>query len=246
MLKTFKYKLYPTKAQKQSMHETTFICSLVYNQCIAQRKETWQQEQKSISCYDQINQLPALKEKDERFQSVFSQVLQDVVRRTDKAFQNFFRRVKAGETPGYPRFKSASRYDSFTYPQSGFKLSGESCEERSNHTTAFNGKKLSLSKIGDVKIKLHRPIEGENLQSVVKLMVGLLVSLAKSNLTHCHLLAKVSVLTLGLKTLRLLQIVSFFHLLKIYANLKRKLSVLNVKYHGARKEASVERNPCGD
>ncbi len=146
MLKTYKYKLYPTKAQKQVMHETTFLCSLVYNQCLAQRKEAWEKEQKSISCYDQINQLPALKETDERYQSVFSQVLQDTVRRVDKSFKNFFRRVKAGDTPGYPRFKSARRYDSFTYPQSGFKL---------------NGKKLTLSKIGDVKIKLHRPIEGQ-------------------------------------------------------------------------------------
>ena len=147
MLKTYKYKLYPTKTQRELMHETTFLCSLIYNQCLAQRKEAWEKEQKSISCYDQINQLPDLKEKDERFQSIFSQVLQDVMRRVDKAFKNFFRRVKAGDTPGYPRFKSARRYDSFTYPQSGFGLT--------------DNKKLKLSKIGDVKIKLHRPIEGE-------------------------------------------------------------------------------------
>ena len=72
---------------------------------------------------------------------------QDVIRRVDKAFKNFFRRVKAGDTLGYPRFKSARRYDSFTYPQSGFCIT--------------DNKKLKLSKIGDVKIKLHRPIEGE-------------------------------------------------------------------------------------
>ena len=148
-LKTHKYKLYPTKAQRQTMHETTFLCSLIYNQCLAQRKEQFEKEQKSISCYDQINQLPALKKTDEQYQSVFSQVLQDTVKRVDKSFKNFFRRVKAGEKKaGYPRFKSARRYDSFTYPQSGFKLSKDS-------------KKLSLSKIGDVKIKLHRPIEGK-------------------------------------------------------------------------------------
>jgi putative transposase len=129
------------------MQETTFLCSWVYNQCLAQRKEVWEKEQKSISCYDQINQLPSLKKTDERYQSVFSQVLQDTVKRLDKSFKNFFRRIKAGEEKaGYPRFKSARRYDSFTYPQNGFKL---------------NGKKLSLSKIGDVKINLHRPIEGE-------------------------------------------------------------------------------------
>jgi putative transposase len=144
MLKTFKYKLYPTKAQKQQMHETLFACSLVYNHCVAQRKETWEKTQQSITCYDQTKQLPALKKEDERYQTVYSQVLQDVVRRVDKAFQNFFRRVKRREKPGYPRFRSARRYDSFTYPQSGFQL----------------GKKLTLSKIGDVRIKLHRPIEG--------------------------------------------------------------------------------------
>lgn len=148
MIKTFKYKLYPTKTQKQLMHETTFLCSLVYNQCLAQRKETWEKEHRSITCYDQIKQLIFLKEMDNRFQSVHSQVLQDTVRRVDKAFLSFFRRVKSGEKPGYPRFKSARRYDSFTYPQSGFSLSND-------------GRHITLSKIGDVKIKLHRQIEGK-------------------------------------------------------------------------------------
>lgn len=149
MLKTYKYKLYPTKAQKQMMHETTFLCSLAYNQSLAQRKEAWEKEKKSITCYDQIKQLPDMREKDIRYQSVHSQVLQDTVSRVDKSFQNFFRRIKTGEKKvGYPRFKSARRYDSFTYPQSGFKLSSD-------------GKKLTLSKIGEVKIKLHRKIEGK-------------------------------------------------------------------------------------
>jgi len=128
------------------MHETLFACSLVYNHCLAQRKETWEKTQQSITCYDQTKQLPALKKESERYQTVYSQVLQEVVRRVDKAFQNFFRRVKRGEKPGYPRFRSARRYDSFTFTQrSGFKLS----------------RKLTLSKIGDIRIKLHRPIEGK-------------------------------------------------------------------------------------
>ena len=72
-----------------------------------------------------------------------SQVLQNVIDRVDKAYKNFFRRVKAGEKPGFPRFKGFNHYRSFTFPQSGFKL----------------GKKLNLSKIGDIWIVLHRPIE---------------------------------------------------------------------------------------
>jgi len=65
--------------------------------------------------------------------------------RVDLAFKAFFQRVKAGENPGDPRFKGRGRYDSFTYPQYGFKLEGD---------------RLHLSKIGDVKVVLHRPIEG--------------------------------------------------------------------------------------
>ena len=66
--------------------------------------------------------------------------------RVELAFKAFFRRVKSGETPGYPRFKGRGRYDSITYPQSGFGV---------------DSGKLHLSKIGDIKIKLHRPIEGK-------------------------------------------------------------------------------------
>jgi len=75
---------------------------------------------------------------------VFSQVLQDTLRRLDKSYKAFFGRVKRGQTPGFPRFKARNRYDSFTYPQSGFELSG----------------KLQLSKIGNIKIKQHREIVG--------------------------------------------------------------------------------------
>jgi putative transposase len=72
--------------------------------------------------------------------------LQDTLKRLDKAFEAFFRRLKSGDKAGFPRFRSRSRYDSFTFPQSGF---------------AIESGKLRLSKIGKVKLKLHRPIEGK-------------------------------------------------------------------------------------
>ena len=66
---------------------------------------------------------------------------------SELAFQAFFRRVKAGEKEvGYPRFKAYDRYDSFCYPQSGYALQGDV---------------LSLSKVGQVRVKLHRPLKGE-------------------------------------------------------------------------------------
>jgi putative transposase len=73
--------------------------------------------------------------------------LHDVLLRVERAFQAFFRRVKAGETPGYPRFQGRHRYHSFTYPQYG-------------GGAVVAGGVLSLSKIGRVPIRLHRPLEG--------------------------------------------------------------------------------------
>jgi putative transposase len=73
--------------------------------------------------------------------------LQDVVQRVDRAFQAFFRRVKAGETPGYPRFQGRARYNSLTYPQFG------------NGATLDNGF-LVLSKIRRMALRWSRPLEG--------------------------------------------------------------------------------------
>lgn len=146
MLKAFKYRLYPTKNQKAKLSETLWLCSIVYNSCLAERRDCWELGGHSVNKYDQINRLPELKQVDERFSGVYSQVLQDVVKRLDKTFDAFFHRVKSGEKPGYPRFKPARRYDSFTYPQLGFQVQGS---------------KLVLSKIGSVRIKLHRSLQGK-------------------------------------------------------------------------------------
>jgi putative transposase len=110
-------------------------------------------ERKSISYYDQQNQLPEIKVARSDVSDVYSQVLQDTLRRVDKTFQAFFRRAKSGQKAGYPRFKSARRYDSFTYPQSGFRLEDD---------------KLTLSKTGSVRMRLSRPIEGRIKTCTIK------------------------------------------------------------------------------
>ena len=127
------------------MEQTLEICRWVYNETLAMRKSAWEQEQRSISYYESKRQIPLWKKEHPELSRVYSQVLQDVSMRVDLAFKAFFRRVKAGENPGYPRFKGRGRYDSFTYPQYGFKLDGD---------------RLHLSKIGDVRVVLHRPVEG--------------------------------------------------------------------------------------
>ena len=144
---TYKYRLFPTSAQRTSLEKTLGACRWLYNKTLETRKNAWEQEQKSVGRYDTIGMILQWKAENPSLIGVHSQVLQEVCTRVDLAFQAFFRRVKAGEEKvGYPRFRGRDRYDSFTFPQSGFKLVGN---------------QLTLSKIGDVKIELHRPICGK-------------------------------------------------------------------------------------
>jgi len=147
---SFKYRIYPTRRQQHTLLQTLDTCRRVYNYFLGQRKDNWEQKKKSVSYYDQQNQMPQLAIKDESLNLVYAQTLQDVARRLDKAYQAFFRRIKTGDKPGFPRFRGKGWYDSFTYPQNNgacFKL-------------VENNTKVFLSKIGCVKIKYHRSIQG--------------------------------------------------------------------------------------
>ena len=153
MIKTYKYRLYPTKKQIQKLDWTLDKCRILYNSCLLDKKNRYEQTGKGLSRIGQQKILTADKERIEFLNDIHSQVLQNVLFRVERAFQNFFRRVKAGEKAGYPRFKGEGRYDSFTYPQSGFEI-------------ADNG--FKLSKIGTVKIKLHRQPEGNIKTCTIK------------------------------------------------------------------------------
>src|SRR5215469_3480390 len=145
--KTFKYRLHPTAEQEGTMEFVLRRCCELYNAALEERREAWRMCQVSITVAGQSAQLPAIKQERPEYQDIHSQVLQDVLTRLDRAFQAFFRRVKHGETPGYPRFKSSRRYDSFTYKQFG------------NGATLDNGL-LVLSKIGRLAVRWSRPIGG--------------------------------------------------------------------------------------
>lgn len=124
---------------------------------LEQRKTAYETDKTTIRCFDQINQIPALKNTTRpSLKQIHSQILQNVAKRLDLGMQAFFRRIKRGETPGYPRFRSFHRYDSITFPQvpSGCKLTLDGF--------------LALSKIGNVPIILHRPLEGTPKSAVVR------------------------------------------------------------------------------
>jgi len=147
MRKTYKYRAYPTRKQQRLLAQSLEECRWVYNQTLALRRDTWQQEGRSLHLYDTQRYLPCWKGERPALKAVHSQVLQNVQVRVDLAFSAFFRRVRAGEKAGYPRFKSEGRYDSLTYPQYG-------------NGARLDGSRLTLSKIGALEVVLHRPVEG--------------------------------------------------------------------------------------
>src|SRR5438876_5768925 len=138
--KNFKFRLYPTTETEKKLLWTLTRCRELYNAALSERKDAYTYAGKSISCYEQINDLPEIKHHlRPEYQDIGSHVLQDVCRRLDKAFKAFFRRVKALEDPGFPRFQGRNRYTSFAYPDgAGWKLEGS---------------RLSLTKIGSIKVK---------------------------------------------------------------------------------------------
>jgi putative transposase len=158
MKKAYMFRIYPNKNQEVTMVRTLNTCRHLYNEALAERKrrielnrlkQTFQVfpwgKPEWIYYEDQANNLAA--NKDSFQKEVHSQVLQNVLKRVNKSIENFFR------GSGFPRFKGRNRYDSFTYPQSGAILE--------------NGK-LVLSKIGTVKIVLHREIEGKIKTCTIK------------------------------------------------------------------------------
>jgi putative transposase len=147
--KTYQYKLEPTPEQERTLDRTRMRCRHVYNAAIGERREAWRMRSISVTYYQQKVELPGIKEEMPEYSAVYSQVLQDVVLRVDRAFQAFFRRLTAGEAPGYPRFQGRNRYHSFIYPQVG------------EHGGArLDNGFLVLAKIGRIAVRWSRPIEG--------------------------------------------------------------------------------------
>jgi len=183
MRKAFKYRLYPTKKQEQVLFWTLARCRELYNAALSEWKDAYQsyertqvlvnqqtgqviaatmvanQRVRSVSYYKQKRDLPEIKDIREEYQDIHSQVLQDVLLRLKRAFDGFFRRIEQGQDPGFPRFQGRNRYNSFTYPQAGgFSITHDN--------------RVCLSKIGAIRVMLHRPIEGTPKTCTIKYEAG--------------------------------------------------------------------------
>ncbi len=149
MIKTYQYRIYPTFRQSKILLTWLETLRNLYNQGLSWRKEVYNKTGDTVNWVTQANALPELKQASPFWSSVHSDVLQDTLRRLDKAYQAFFRRVKAGEAPGFPRFKGAGRYRSMTFSHLSKNLIRNIRKRRA---------RIVVPKIGHVTIRYHRPL----------------------------------------------------------------------------------------
>ncbi len=146
MLKTYKYRIYPTSAQRQTIDATIETCRRLYNRELEYKISQYRDHGSTVGRKELQQMVKAERAINPYMQAVYCQVLHAVGKTLLISYDNFFRRVKTGtEKPGFPRFKGKKDYHSFTYPQLGF---------------ALNENRLQISMIGEIKVRLHRPAAG--------------------------------------------------------------------------------------
>jgi len=145
--KTFKYRLYPSKAQARQLAKTVELCRQWYNLCLEARKTVYNMEYLNLNKFEQLAEVKKYKEENVLASKLHSHILQVVVQDVDKTFSAFLRRVEHEEEPGEPRFKGKGRFNGFGLKEygNGFKL---------------DGRRLLVSGIGRIRVRWHREIEG--------------------------------------------------------------------------------------
>jgi putative transposase len=149
-MRTFQYRLYPTKSQQQKLWQHANKLNWLYNYFLNQKIESYKTEKKSISKNTQQGELVKLKEHDPILSEIHSQVLQQVAIRLDRSYQAFFRRIKNRDIAGFPKFRSCRDFFGICYPQRGFAI-----EEGIFNTKVY----------GKIEFKQHRKLQG-NIKQV--------------------------------------------------------------------------------
>ncbi|MBN2549714.1 MAG: transposase [Anaerolineales bacterium] len=160
MFRTYKYLLRPTVHQAQALDYLLWQSRLIYNAALEQRIQTYQETGQGITYAAQWIHFRDLRRANpETCGLLNASSLQQLLRRLDKAFQAFFRRVKAGETPGFPRFKGRNRFKSIEYTY------GDGCKLRANQQGQWY---FYIQNVGEVRMCFHRGIpQGAQIKHVV-------------------------------------------------------------------------------
>ena len=157
MLKTYQYRVYPSTKQRLTLESWLDACQTLYNQGLAMRIKTFKQTGKSVSYNSQAKMLTDLRRHSSFWKGIHVDVLQDTLRRLDKAYDAFYRRLKAGDNPGFPRFKGRGRYRSITFSHLSVNLI---------RTIRRKFARVVVPKIGHVKIRYHRPLPEGSIKTL--------------------------------------------------------------------------------
>jgi len=166
MIRTYKYRLYTNKSQREALDFILWQQRILYNAALEQRKTVYEATGKGVSYVDQWSHFRDVRNTNpDTFGLVNATSLQQLLRRVDKAYKAFFRRLKAGETPGYPRFKGRNRFHSMEYKHGdGVKL----------YQNDRGQMRLRIQNVGHVKVKYHRdlPADSRIKHVVIKRSLG--------------------------------------------------------------------------
>lgn len=154
---SYKFRIYPNREQENLMQRTFGCCRYVYNHFLAERQKSYKETGKSPTRFQQDKELTILKKELEWLREPDKCALQNTIKQLDKAYQNFFRRVKQGETPGYPQYKRKH-------------------DNRRSYCTNSNikvmDKAVQLPKLGKVKCRISKEIKGRILSATVSQTPG--------------------------------------------------------------------------
>ena len=152
MRKAFKFRLYPNRPQTESLDAMLETHRRLYNLALRERRDVYEAEERFVSYEEQSGRFKETRKALPSFAATNFSSAQATLRRLDKAYKAFFRRVGSGDAPGYPRFKPEGRFRTVEFPSYG-----DGCRLKDNGSSA----RLYLQHVGHVKVKLHRPIEGQ-------------------------------------------------------------------------------------
>lgn len=155
MRRSFKFLLRPTAKQTATLTQMLADHCSLYNAALQERRDAYRHVSKTTVRYgDQSAQLKEIRAVDpeQRGRWSFSSQ-QATLRRLDKAFVAFFRRVKAGDKPGYPRFRGVNWFDTVEFPQDGDGVRWDSTPHDPATRVRFQG-------VGHVRVHQHRPVAG--------------------------------------------------------------------------------------
>ena len=143
MLRTYKYRLWTNSNQERELGIMLETHRRLYNACLDQRKIAYETEKRSIKYGEQSSWYKSQRAVNPHFAKLNFSSAQATMRRLDRAFTAFFRRLKTGGKPGYPRFKATDRFSSVEFPTHGDGI-------------RLTGNRLRIQHVGIVKVCLHR------------------------------------------------------------------------------------------